>query len=226
MPIDDPSNQDSSRLALLEAAGQVFAEHGYQQATVREIVKRAGASVGAVNYHFRDKAALYREVLACAHDRTFAEFEAALHEPDPAQQLLHYVRVGLAHSLLENPGQAWTGRVLASELLGMDEHNSRELFQHVIAPRQKILFSIIRTLAGPDVPEECIKRHELSIVGQCAMYYICRPAVEMTYGRELSQVDLDGLSRHITNVALAGIQAECSTPNESAETVHPREHKS
>ena len=47
----------------MEAAGHVFAEHGYHATTVREIVKRSGANIAAVNYHFGDKLGLYTEVL-------------------------------------------------------------------------------------------------------------------------------------------------------------------
>ena len=59
----NPAAYDATRNKLLEAAGQVFAEHGYHSATVREICMRAGANVAAVNYHFGDKLELYTEVL-------------------------------------------------------------------------------------------------------------------------------------------------------------------
>jgi len=49
--------------AYVEAAGHVFAEHGYQATTVREIVKRSGANIAAVNYYFGGKLGLYTEVL-------------------------------------------------------------------------------------------------------------------------------------------------------------------
>ena len=48
----------ATRLQLIEAAGEVFAEMGFQNATVREICRRAGANVAAVNYHFQSKEAL------------------------------------------------------------------------------------------------------------------------------------------------------------------------
>ena len=54
---------DDTQAKLLEAAGQVFAEVGFQAATVREICARAGANVAAVNYHFGDKMGLYIEAL-------------------------------------------------------------------------------------------------------------------------------------------------------------------
>jgi len=52
-----------TREKLIEAAGQVFAERGFQEATVREICSRAGTNGAAVNYHFGDKLGLYTEVL-------------------------------------------------------------------------------------------------------------------------------------------------------------------
>src|SRR6266700_948668 len=54
---------DATRARLIEAAGEVFADHGYQSATVREICARAGANIAAVNYYFGDKLALYVAVL-------------------------------------------------------------------------------------------------------------------------------------------------------------------
>jgi len=58
-----PRASDPTREKLLEVAEQVFADRGYQAATIREICERAGANVAAVNYHFGDKLGLYTEVL-------------------------------------------------------------------------------------------------------------------------------------------------------------------
>ena len=58
---------DKTRQRLLEAAGEIFAEQGFRQTTVRDICARAGANVAAVNYHFGDKEKLYSEVLRFAH---------------------------------------------------------------------------------------------------------------------------------------------------------------
>ncbi len=44
----DPDGQ-GTRARLLEAAGEVFAAQGFQHATVRDIVAKAGANIAAVN---------------------------------------------------------------------------------------------------------------------------------------------------------------------------------
>src|SRR3954465_10694117 len=67
--LNTDSSQTRTKQQLIEAAGQVFAEHGYRAATVREICLRAGANVASIHYHFGDKEKLYLEVLRYAHQR-------------------------------------------------------------------------------------------------------------------------------------------------------------
>jgi AcrR family transcriptional regulator len=57
-----------TRERLVEAALQVFASHGFEGATTREIARRAGVALAALPYHFTTKEALWR----AAADRIFA----------------------------------------------------------------------------------------------------------------------------------------------------------
>ncbi len=52
-----------TRERLLDAAEQIFAERGFEGASMRAVTQAAGASVSAANYHFGSKEALLRETL-------------------------------------------------------------------------------------------------------------------------------------------------------------------
>src|SRR3954471_14237913 len=49
----------ATRATLLGAAREVFAESGFAQANIADVVSRAGASVGSLYHHFGGKADLY-----------------------------------------------------------------------------------------------------------------------------------------------------------------------
>jgi len=53
-----------TRQKVLDAARALFAERGYESATIRDIAKGAGMSTGAVFANFQDKAELFEAVLS------------------------------------------------------------------------------------------------------------------------------------------------------------------
>src|SRR3954466_10583855 len=58
---------DTTRERITNAAGEIFAERGFDGTTIRDICQRAGANVAAVNYYFGDKQRLYVEAVCQAH---------------------------------------------------------------------------------------------------------------------------------------------------------------
>src|SRR5262249_58391154 len=52
-----------TRQSLVKAAVHLFAEKGFENASVRDIVAKAGVNQAAINYHFKGKDGLYLQVL-------------------------------------------------------------------------------------------------------------------------------------------------------------------
>jgi AcrR family transcriptional regulator len=75
------------RGALLEAAAQVFAQHGYRDASVDEIAERAGYSKGAIYFHFSSKEDLFFALFEERIDRPLREAIKLLEFAPPEEDM-------------------------------------------------------------------------------------------------------------------------------------------
>jgi AcrR family transcriptional regulator len=100
-PSGRPNRAEVTRGALLTAAGGVFAGSGYADASVDEIVEKAGTSVGTLYHHFGSKAdlyvRLYLDYQSRQHHRSARAFRAAVTagESDPMTLFLTGTRAYL-----------------------------------------------------------------------------------------------------------------------------------
>lgn len=60
---DDQRNRKPTRERILDTAGELFAQHGFDATPVDAIAKRAGLTVGALYRHFSGKGELLLEVI-------------------------------------------------------------------------------------------------------------------------------------------------------------------
>lgn len=67
-----------TRQKVLDAARTLFAERGYDPATIRDIAKGAGMSTGAVFANFQDKAELFEAVFAEEMEGLLADIRSGL----------------------------------------------------------------------------------------------------------------------------------------------------
>jgi AcrR family transcriptional regulator len=83
---------DSRRAELIDAARQVIRRRGFAKATVGEITRAAGASVGLLNYHFASRDDVVAEAFAAAAREELLELEQiARRHADPRAQLAAYL---------------------------------------------------------------------------------------------------------------------------------------
>ncbi|MFD8914802.1 TetR/AcrR family transcriptional regulator [Streptomyces sp. NPDC059575] len=90
------------RRAILEAAFDVFAEHGYANALVQEIAERAKVAKPTVYNHFTDKETLFRETLTATAgavmDRNIAVLDRMRSPGDDLRATLNDVAYQLVRS--------------------------------------------------------------------------------------------------------------------------------
>lgn len=91
----------ATRQRILDAAREMFVQHGYEATTMRAIAKRIEYTPTAIYHHFRNKEALLDEL--CAEDfRALARaFQRIGRVPDPIERLKHiceaYVEFGVTN---------------------------------------------------------------------------------------------------------------------------------
>jgi TetR/AcrR family transcriptional regulator len=72
--------KEATRAAILQAALQVFAEHGYAGSSTRDIAALAGAHHALIKYYFQNKETLWREAVTFLFKR---QAEELTYEPAP-----------------------------------------------------------------------------------------------------------------------------------------------
>jgi TetR/AcrR family transcriptional regulator, regulator of cefoperazone and chloramphenicol sensitivity len=210
--------QDPTRVRLLEAAGEEFAEKGFEAARVRTICDRAGANVAAVNYHFGDKEELYVQAVLDAH-RCGCEAgdRAESDQGSPSEQLRDFIHHFLCHVLAINDPDNWRHRLLLREMLHPTSA-SDIVVREMIRPRFERLTRILRGFC-PAADSKKLQALVFSVIGQCLHYKMVRAINERLIGVEAFRaLDLDYLTEHITSFCLAALG--CLPPlNEEGETV-------
>jgi AcrR family transcriptional regulator len=200
-PGDDP------RERILLAAGQEFAAHGFEAATVRDICAAAGVNVAAVNYYFGDKRRLYIESVKHAHEERarqvpLPEWDASV----PAAQRLHDFVDNMLERMLGFGQPPWQVRLMMREVLQPTEA-CRELVEDYIRPHFAVLIAILDDLAGGRLAEPELRRVALSIIGQCFLYRAAGDVVAMLVPPDelVSLHSPPRLAEHVTRYALAAL---------------------
>jgi AcrR family transcriptional regulator len=204
-PID--AAQADTREALLDAAAEVFAQRGFNAATVREICERAGANIAAVNYHFGDKEQLYTEVLKHALRAAHEKYPPSLGLPDtaaPEAKLRAFVESFLLR-IFDEGRHSWHGKLMSREMIeptaALDS-----LVEEEIRPMSDALHAIVRELLG-STDEETVRLCAMSVVSQCVFYHHCRPVLSRLFPKmKLGPQAIRELAEHITEFSLAGIR--------------------
>lgn len=202
-------DHDATRARLIDAAGQVFAENGFQSATVREICTRAGANIAAINYHFRDKAGLYLAVLR--HSMTAGSGlpeprDAALLAETPEEALRLMISAMLLRMHNPNTGRACHLRIMVHEMAQPTEALPR-VVEEIIGPNYAAMRQILSRLLNRPPDDDITRLCAHSIIGQVVHYAHAGPVINLLWpDLEMTPDRLNAIAAHISEFSLSGIQ--------------------
>ena len=209
-----PASPQGTRDRIIYAAGPIFAEKGFEAATVREICLAADVNVASINYHFGDKQKLYHETVLYAHScRHDAVAQPTTPSPEPTVRLQNLIEQ-ILFSMVVNQDGPWQVRLLTNEIQTPTE-TCRQLVRDHFRPFVLELTQAITDVADKPVADQVLSTLAMSIIGQCMIYRFAPETHVMTMapegvsdsGQTPEPVDLTKLADIIVKFSIAGIQA-------------------
>ena len=203
-----------TRERVLRAAGEVFAERGFRDATVRDICGKAGVNVASVNYYFRNKEALYCEALSFAFEEAEERYPFDCPEGEgvtPAERLRHFIRNFLMR-LLDDTHLGWHGKLITREILSPTAA-LLPIVDSIMKPRFDAVRRIVIQLVPHPLDDDSLERCVLSIFGQCLVYRHARSVIDQMRPQIVAgPEDREATAEHVFRFVLAALTHLPPTP--------------
>ena len=203
-------DRQGTRQHLLEAAGHVFADKGFERSTAKEICERAGTNTAAVNYYFGGIEALYAAVLDEARSRILSvrAIELAVEGKTGPRAKLQAALDVIVQTLLGPVSSSWVLQIFGRDMVTPSPTTYAEKEKRLL-PLARILREFIGDFMGLPEDDPAVARGCLSvmapicilIVGDRRMMKLALPS----FG--LGADDAPALARHMVDYALAGLEA-------------------
>lgn len=201
----------NTRQRLLVAARGLFAERGYHNATVRDIALRAGTNLASINYYFRSKDILYREVMRSTFDPSRMDnMEASARkrceEGTPHERLRSFIQQLISLSADDRTSEEHR-RLMAWEMLAptgaIEAVDEWEISTHL--ERAEI---VVRPFLPDSAPREEIVRTALWLIGQCLVFRKPALTTDQQDGRTATTAaDGEQLTEFVMTHAMSGLNA-------------------
>jgi TetR/AcrR family transcriptional regulator, regulator of cefoperazone and chloramphenicol sensitivity len=204
---------DFIRDRILKTAARLFAERGYDATNIRTLAAKARVNQAAINYHFKTKDGLYREVLRAAihalteHQLSHAQEKQAM----PRERALaEFVRDQLRPLSARDDVSRYI-HVLNWEAV-RPTAVYRQLVSEEAAPFMGFAVDLIRRFL-PEADQRTLSMAAIWLMGQCHIFVRYREQLARApVSLNLNESGVDQLSALISAWALAGLaQAKIHT---------------
>jgi TetR/AcrR family transcriptional regulator, regulator of cefoperazone and chloramphenicol sensitivity len=196
----------ATRGRILNAAGELFAEKGYGDTTVRDICARARVNLASVNYHFRGKENLLAEVARHGFESRHAKY-AVDHKlaglTDPGRRLRQFIwnMIAPRHDP-DLPG--WFPDFMARNFQFAHAHVRPLMLRHKTAA-QAVLADIVAELMAAPRDGYAVRIAAAGVMGVVFNYMRPHTEAEGRFPEVKSPRDLERFIDHVYAFALGGI---------------------
>jgi AcrR family transcriptional regulator len=191
---------------------ELFAEKGYEGASVRDLAAAAGVNVAAVSYHFGSKDALYHECLRaclapCAQMHERMQFQLEIAQRKKTRKAAEEALQACIHIFLEI---LTSSAARHSQLVMREQSEGKPRFEPVIReffqPVGNILRQIILMLA-PGLSQKRVFMVISGIIGQCIHIQKARASYRVLAGVDSHSSEyIEMISAHIAHFTALGLR--------------------
>ena len=195
-----------TRDRILKTAVKLFAEGGYEATSIRTLAAKAHVNQAAINYHFKTKDGLYREVL---RDAIHALTEDQLSHAQETQAMPRERALGEFVRQQLRPLSARDDVTRYIHILNWEAVQPTEVYRKLVseeaAPFLGFAVDLMRRFM-PEADQGTLTMAAVWLVGQCTVFIRYREQLAMPpVSLKLSEPAVDRLSALISGWALAGL---------------------
>jgi len=206
-----------TRHCIIKAAVDLFAEKGFDGASVRDIVAKARVNQAAINYHFKGKDGLYLEVLKTA----FAKLTE--HAGFDAENLKSLSREEALRSFVYQQLRPLLFRDELSRYIRMfawESAHPTKVFRKFIATNSAsyltAAFDIVRQFLPPGTQKRTSLCGAIWLMGQCSVFVRNRELfAQAPFSIKIDEPFVDELADLITRLAIGGLLHASKSPGEA-----------
>ena len=198
---------DDTRQRILKAAVELFADHGFDGASVRAIITKARVNQAAINYHFKGKEGLYFEVLKVAFEGYLRldNFDPERLKDMPREEALRSFVYQQLRPLLARDQMSRYIRIFAWE----NVRPSKVLANFVKTGAMPFLAGateLVRRFLPPETSDQDAMCAAIALMGQCSVFVRNREQfTKPPFSMNFDEAFVARLTDFISDLALKGM---------------------
>ena len=202
-------NRDKLEADIVVVAVRVFAESGYEGASIATIADRAGLSKQNLMYYFPTKQALYERVLDDVLDDWLERMDSlAAGDQEPQAVLRAYVQAKLKFSR----EQPWASRVYAMEVISGAQLYGAQIQRRVVPLLRKDIAVFEQWIAAGKIAPVNATHLLFAIWAMTQSYADFAPQMALVLNRkQLGKKDFDDAEQLIVDMVLAAVSVPAAT---------------